>query len=143
MAFTGKILSNVDNPSLGNVLKHEQAPEQRYCRDVLTIADTTGMAVGTVLIDGAIATAALVAAFNPATQSIVVVIDETMYDDRANSITAGDYAVLARGAAVVRLGGLRYAADIDTPAEKDALVAALLTAGIKTAEAFGSDALKS
>ncbi len=143
MAFTGKILSNVDNPKVGNVLKHEQAPEQRYCRDVLTIADTTGMAVGTVLIDGAIVNATTLAAFDPATQSIVVAIDETMYDDRANSITTGDYAVLARGAAVVRMGGLRYAADIDTPAEKDALVAALLTAGIKVAEAFGSDELKS
>lgn len=142
MSFTGKVLSNVDNPSLGNVLKHEYAAEQRYCRDVLTIANTTGMVVGTVLIDGAIATAALAAAFNPATQSIVIVADETMYDDRANGVTAGDYAVLARGAAVVRQGGL-VTADINTEAEFADLESALLTAGIKVAKSFGSDELKS
>ncbi len=137
-AKTGLILSSV--PSLGNVLKHEYAPEMGYCREAgtYTLDLTVDFKVGRIVVkDSGVFRDFLTAdttALTAGTLSIGVCIDETVYGLEAGSIK--DVAFLVNGAAIVRQGGLSVGTGTATVA---AALPFLEAAGIKIATKLASD----
>lgn len=123
-------------PKVGNLLKHEYAPEMGFCREagVVDLDSTTVLAsaeVGSVLtFTGGKWVAYLDA--NVA-DPIGVLIDETVYDLTAAEI-ATDFAglaVLVNGPAIVREAALQLDSTGVTAATA---IAALKAANIKSAE---------
>lgn len=128
---TGLILTSV--PSLGNVLKHEYAPEIGYCRTSGVYTKTADSVVGMIVT----LTGGKFVDFKDANSSdpIGVMIDETVYGLANGDVN--DVAVLVRGAAEVRLGGLAVSSSGATLATA---TAALIEAGIIVADSFASNA---
>lgn len=115
---------------VGSVLKWEQAPEQGYSRDEVTVTVATGMDVGAVLHEVSDKWI-LVNAANVANASAVLI------DDRIDTSTTGDQtlAILKR-TGIVNRENLIYAADIDTTAEMQSVWDALEGRGILALEGF-------
>lgn len=113
------------NTKVGDVVKHEYEAATGYCRELRTVTVTATTAVGTVLAGAA---AVLVASTSSADG---IVVDERVYEYRK---TPGSYtlAVLVRGPAIVADASLTFGADVDTKAEKDAVIAVLDGLGIKS-----------
>lgn len=104
---------------VGNVLKHEYAPEQVFCREVASfaggvlvtpsLANGTGDQVGLVVVNEsgtwAVITEAKMAAF-PATAGdyLGVIVDDQI--EELDLTAAVDIAVLVDGPSIVRKGGL-------------------------------------
>lgn len=135
---TGLILESV--PSLGNVLKHEYAPEMGYCRaaGIYTVLLTVPFKVGRIVV---LDTGkyrdfldADTTALDAGTISIAVCIDETVYGQAAGDVA--DVAFLVNGAAIVRQGGLSVGTGTASVATA---VPYLIAAGIKVATKFASD----
>ena len=126
-----KILTS--QASLGNVLKHEYAPEMKYCRTLGTYTKTADTKVGIVvtLTTGKWTNFADINSNDP----IGVLVDETVYE-AANGDVANT-AILNGSPAIVRLGGLSVASG----ATLSLAVTALEAAGIKVADKFSTDEL--
>lgn len=118
---------------LGNLVKYEQGTEHGFCREVKTVTLTPTSAIGDVLYDNA-GNLELVAVANTAAAEAILV-DATVYDKRPATGTAVvDMAVMVRGDAIVADGALKYAGDIDSPAEIAALHAQIESLGILVRE---------
>ena len=102
---------------VGDVVKYE-LPEKAYTRELRSVTVTATTAVGTVLAGAAAVTVATTA------NADGIVVDERVYEKR---LVPGTYslAVLVRGPAIVGDLKLTYGADVDTTAEKNAVVAVL------------------
>lgn len=109
---------------VGNFLKKELWSDQYYCRvdATLTYADLGKQEAGEIVYkanDAATKYVAAPAAIDPATANIAIVVDDEIDDkiaeDLALDTPTGDIkvAVLTRGPAVVRKGGLSIADDTD------------------------------
>lgn len=127
-----KILTSV--ASVGNVLKHEYAPHTGYCRAKGTYTKTADFKVGMIvtLTGGKYVDFKDANAANP----IAIVVDERVYDAALGDVA--NTAVIVRGPAVVRQGGLSVSS---TGATLSTAVAALEAAGIQVADAFSTDEL--
>lgn len=132
---------------VGNFLKKEMWPEEYYCREYATItyADLALNEAGEVVYkanDAATKYVAVPAAVDPATANIAIVVDEEIEDliaaDQALDTPTGDIkvAVLTRGPAVIRKGGLSMA---DATDAADAY-AVLEANGVQFAELFSTRA---
>ena len=126
-----KILTS--QASLGNVLKHEYAPESGYCRTFGTYTKTADTKVGMVvtLTGGKWTNFADANAADP----VGILVDETVYEGANGDITG--VAILNKAPAIVRLGGVSTAAG-QTLATA---VTAVEAAGIKVADKFSTDEL--
>lgn len=105
---------------VGNFLKKEMWPEEFYCREyvTLTYASLAKNEPGEVVYkanDAATKYLAMPAAVDPATANIAIVVDPDIDDKVAADLALGSptgdvkVAVLVKGPAVVRKGGLSMA----------------------------------
>lgn len=127
MASTGLLGSRPTK--VGDVLKHEYMPCTGYTRALATVTvPSGGLSVGAVLENTTDTTKyTLVNAAN-VTNAAAVLIDERVYDD----LDAGDHtlAILLRGPSQVADDSLTFAADVDTPTERQSAYDALADEGI-------------
>tara|TARA_R100001129_G_C5312539_1_gene245577 strand:+ start:1144 stop:1620 length:477 start_codon:yes stop_codon:yes gene_type:complete len=145
-----KILENINTVS--NFLSREQWRDKNFCRkDVTVLADTAGaknMEVGAVLYqnDKAGNYLELADAFDPALDNIAILVDERVGDDViltdsgpsakawGTAGTTASLAVLVKGDAIVRKGGLFFGAAGATAINN--AVTSLEAAGIKVIDSF-------
>lgn len=116
---------------VGDVLKHEYDPCTGYCREVVTVAvPAGGLSIGAVLENTTSATVYnLVNAANVANANAIII--DTLVNDETTVGGNFSLAVLKRGPAQVADDSLTFAADVDTPAERQAAYDALLSEGIE------------
>lgn len=127
MASTGLLGSRPTK--VGDVLKHEYMPCTGYCRALATVTvPSGGLSVGAVLESTSVAGKYTLVAAATVANADAVLVDERVYDDLA----AGDHslAILVRGPSQVADDSLTFAADVDTPAERQSAYDALAAAGI-------------
>lgn len=113
---------------VGDVLKHEYDPATGYCRELVTVTvPAAGLPVGAVLESTSVSGKYNLVAVATTANADAVLIDVRVNDE---TVVDGDFelAVLTRGPAQVADESLTFAADIDTPAEREAAFAALTAA---------------
>lgn len=116
---------------VGDVLKHEYDPCTGYCREVVTVAvPAGGLSIGAVLENTTSSTVYnLVNAANVSNASAVLI--DTLVNDDTTVNGNFSLAVLTDGPSQVADDSLSFAADVDTPAERQSAFDALETQGIK------------
>lgn len=110
---------------IGDVLKHEYDPCTGYCRKLGTVTvPAGGLSIGAVLESTSVAGKFTLVAEATTANADAVLIDVRVNDE---TVVGGDFelAVLTRGPAQVADDSLTFAADIDTPAKREAAFAAL------------------
>lgn len=118
-----------DRARLSNWLKHVEAPSSGYCFETLAkSAVPAGAVSGSVLDDDG----ALVLAATTADATYILMDD---LNDPATALKTR-VLVLARGPAKVAREALTFGADVDTDAEKDAVLAVLAGKGILADKQF-------
>lgn len=109
----------------GDVIKHEYAPQNGYCRELLTLTLTPTSQIGDVVTGGSLVTVATTA------DDLAVIVDPAVYNLRPTTGTASaQVACLVRGPAIVGDLNLNYGADVNTAPEKAAVAAQLKAQGI-------------
>jgi len=117
--------------SLGDVVKHEYGKEWGYCRETVTVTLTPTSKIGDVLSATAGGVYSLVTVATTATTAGVLV-DPNVLNLRPSSGTVNvQAAVLVDGPAVIGDDLVNYGADVDTNAEKLAVLARLRLLRIK------------
>lgn len=118
-----------DRARLSNWLKHVEAPSSGYCFETLAkSAVPAGAVQGSVLTTAG----ALVAVATTANAAYILMED---LNDPATALKTR-VLVLARGPAKVAREALTFGADVDTDAEKDAVLAVLAGKGILADKQF-------
>lgn len=113
----------------GDVIKHEYAPQNGYCRELVEVDLKKDTVIGSVFV---VSTGELVAVATSA-EKLCVVVDPAVYNLRPTSGSATNtvkVACLVRGPAIVGDLKLVYGVDVDTDAEKAAVAAQLKSQGI-------------
>lgn len=109
----------------GDVIKHEYAPQNGFCREVLSLTLTPTSQIGDVVADGALVLVA------NTTDELGVIVDPAVYNLRPTTGTVvASVACLVRGPAIVGDLNLNYGADVNTAPEKAAVAAQLKSQGI-------------
>jgi hypothetical protein len=128
---TGKISERPTK--IGDVLKHEYMPSTGYCREMVTVTvPAGGISVGAVLESTSVPGKYTLVTVATGGNADGVLIDDSVWDTDTYDGADFTLAVLTRGPSIVGDLNLSYGADVDTPAEKDTVNAALTAnAGIK------------
>jgi len=116
--------------SLGDVVKHEYGKEWGYCRETVTVTLTPTSKIGDVLaVDDGVYSLVSVAT---TADTAGVLIDGGLFDLLPTSGTVNkEVAVLIGGPAVIGDQLINFGDDVNTTAEKAAVLAVLETLKIK------------